>query len=349
MISIPVNASKPYRVHIEEGLLQNAGEVLRQAAPGGRVALVTDETVLPLYGSAVQEICMRHSLQCAVFTLPCGEAAKTAEQYLRLLHFLAEQGFTRSDAVAALGGGSVCDIAGFAAATFLRGMGLVMLPTTLLAAVDASVGGKNGIDLPCAKNSVGTVYQPDVVLCDPAFFDTLDSALLRDGCAEMIKCAMLGADGLWQRLQNGSLSPDAQSIAACIDLKCSLVEQDEHDHGLRRLLNLGHTLGHAAEVLSGYGISHGTAVAMGMLRMTRIACSLGLCAEVDAAALAQMLQRYDLFYELPFTAEELFAVTEHDKKRSGSEIALVFPHAVGDCRIHRVSMESWHSLLLETE
>ena len=334
MTTVTVRASRPYEVTIGRGLLDTVG---RQAAgqwKGRSAAVVSDSTVAPLYLNRVKD-----SLERAVhsFVFPAGEDQKNGGTYLKLLEFLAARRLTRADGLIALGGGVVGDLAGFAAATFLRGIGFLQLPTTLLAAVDSSVGGKTAIDLTNGKNLAGAFYQPQAVLCDLDTLDTLPAEVFADGCAEVIKYGMIGDPALLARLETVDFRADPEELVArCVAQKRDLVEQDEFDTGARQLLNLGHTLGHGVEACSGYTVSHGRAVAIGMTLVTRAAVAFGRCPAEVLPRLRRLLERYGLPDATAYSAQALYEKTLSDKKRSGDTISLVVPIAWGASQLVRI-------------
>lgn len=269
MKQVLVSASKTYEVKIEAGLLDRLGTELARLASGA-VLVVTDSTVGPLYLARARESLRQAGFTVHTMSVPAGEASKSLENYGRILQVLAARQLTRTDTVVALGGGVVGDLAGFAAATYLRGIRLVQAPTTLLAMVDSSVGGKTAVDLPAGKNLVGAFYQPSLVLCDTALLDTLPEETFRDGCAEVIKTAVLFDPALFRHLStHGPAFDRAWVIQRCVECKRDVVCADEFDRGRRQLLNLGHTIGHAIEACSGFTISHGKAVAIGTAMMAR--------------------------------------------------------------------------------
>ncbi len=331
MTELLVNTGTPYAVQIQRGLLAQVGERVRALLPKARcAALLSDSNVAPLYLEGVQSSLIQAGFEVITFCIPAGEASKNGENYLALLECLAEKPLTRSDVLLALGGGVVGDLGGFAAATYLRGLPLVQLPTTLLAAVDSSVGGKTAIDLSAGKNLAGAFYQPRLVLCDPDTFGTLPEAVFADGCAEVIKYGMLGSTPLLTQLQEGAMERDLETvIATCVGMKRDLVERDEFDLGDRQLLNLGHTLGHAIERLSHYAVSHGSAVAMGMVCITRAAVRRELCPPSCLERLLALLRRFSLPCETDFSPEELYQAALGDKKRTGQTLALIVPTALG--------------------
>ena len=335
-----VAAGKPYDVLIERGLLENAGDILRSTlGKTCKTAILTDDIVDALYGVQTQAALERGGFEVFRFAMPHGEENKNLHTWARMLDFLAEHQLTRSDVIVALGGGVVGDLAGFAAASYLRGIRFMQIPTTLLAMVDSSVGGKTGCNLPAGKNLVGAFNQPCVVLCDPDALWSLQPEQLADGVAEVIKYGVLDDETLFKLLEDGHWHDRMLDvIETCVAAKAKLVEADERDTGSRQLLNLGHTLGHAIEKCSHYEISHGHAVAIGMVYAARIACSLGLCDERTLERLTACLMANRLPISAPFTAEALCAVALNDKKRSGGTITFVLPHGIGDCRLHPMNV-----------
>ena len=337
MTTVTVRASRPYEVTIGRGLLDTVG---RQAAgqwKGRSAAVVSDSTVAPLYLNRVKDSLERAGFQVHSFVFPAGEDQKNGGTYLKLLEFLAARRLTRADGLIALGGGVVGDLAGFAAATFLRGIGFLQLPTTLLAAVDSSVGGKTAIDLTNGKNLAGVFYQPQAVLCDLDTLDTLPAEVFADGCAEVIKYGMIGDPALLARLETVDFRADPEELVArCVAQKRDLVEQDEFDTGARQLLNLGHTLGHGVEACSGYTVSHGRAVAIGMTLVTRAAVAFGRCPAEVLPRLRRLLERYGLPDATAYSAQALYEKTLSDKQRSGDAISLVVPIAWGASQLVRI-------------
>ena len=337
MTTVTVRASRPYEVTIGRGLLDTVG---RQAAgqwKGRSAAVVSDSTVAPLYLNRVRDSLERAGFRVHSFVFPAGEDQKNGGTYLKLLEFLAARRLTRADGLIALGGGVVGDLAGFAAATFLRGIGFLQLPTTLLAAVDSSVGGKTAIDLTNGKNLAGAFYQPQAVLCDLDTLDTLPAEVFADGCAEVIKYGMIGDPALLARLETVDFRADPEELVArCVAQKRDLVEQDEFDTGARQLLNLGHTLGHGVEACSGYTVSHGRAVAIGMTLVTRAAVAFGRCPAEVLPRLRRLLERYGLPDATAYSAQALYEKTLSDKKRSGDTISLVVPIAWGASQLVRI-------------
>ena len=337
MTTVTVRASRPYEVTIGRGLLDTVGWQAAGQWKGRSAAVVSDSTVAPLYLNRVTDSLERAGFQVHSFVFPAGEDQKNGGTYLKLLEFLAARRLTRADGLIALGGGVVGDLAGFAAATFLRGIGFLQLPTTLLAAVDSSVGGKTAIDLTNGKNLAGAFYQPQAVLCDLDTLDTLPAEVFADGCAEVIKYGMIGDPALLARLETVDFRADPEELVArCVAQKRDLVEQDEFDTGARQLLNLGHTLGHGVEACSGYTVSHGRAVAIGMTLVTRAAVAFGRCPAEVLPRLRRLLERYGLPDATAYSAQALYEKTLSDKKRSGDTISLVVPIAWGASQLVRI-------------
>ena len=336
MKTVTVSASRRYDILIERGLLRRAGELVRGVTNAGTVMLVSDDSVWPLYGETVQKSLAAAGFSVCRFVFPHGESSKCAKTYLALLDALCENQLTRADAVVALGGGVVGDLTGFAASTYLRGIGFIQIPTTLLAMVDSSVGGKTAIDLPAGKNLAGTFYQPWLVLCDPDCLDSLPDEIFRDGCAEVIKYAVLGNAPFFEELNR--TPPHAQLehiIETCVRMKRDIVAQDEFDRGQRQLLNLGHTFGHGIEACSGFAVSHGSAVAIGMAMIVRAAVQFGFCTTETRDTVLDLLRQYGLPTDCAYPAEQMLGVVLHDKKSSGGSVSLIVPTAVGSCEIRK--------------
>ena len=275
MRSIHVTASKEYDVKIGASLLHTIGEEVAKVCKVGSAAIISDSNVWPLYGETAANSLRNAGFRVVYFVFPAGESSKNGSTYLSILNFLAENQITRSDCVIALGGGVVGDITGFAAATFLRGISYIQIPTTLLAAVDSSLGGKTAIDLESGKNLAGAFCQPKLVLCDVNTLNTLPEEIFRDGCAEVIKYGILYDPQLFAKLQKEGLDFDRESvIARCVELKRDVVMRDEFDTGERQKLNLGHTIGHGIEAHSNFTISHGKAVPSAWSSSPKPPCSM---------------------------------------------------------------------------
>lgn len=347
MKTVHVAAGKPYDVFIGRGLMDTSGETLKKAL--GRTckaAILTDDNVERLYGERVQASLAEAGFAVCRYAIPHGEENKNLTVWAGMLDFLAAHQLTRTDVVVALGGGVVGDMAGFAAASYLRGIPFMQIPTTLLAMVDSSVGGKTAVNLPAGKNLVGAFCQPCTVLCDPDALKTLAPDILSDGVAETIKYGVLNDEAFFEKLKDGSWHEDMEAvIETSVRAKAVLVEEDERDMGSRQLLNLGHTLGHAIEKCSHFGISHGHAVAIGMVYAVRMAIHLGLCEKDALPRLKTALKANHLPIFAPYTAQELCAAALSDKKRAGESITYVLPHAIGDCRLHKMPVSDLPGLI----
>lgn len=340
MITVTVNASKTYCIHIGSGILSRLGSEISALGKVQNVCIVSDTNVWPLYGKATMQSLMDAGFIVTSFVFPAGELSKNGDTYLRLLNHLAKNHITRSDLIIALGGGVVGDLAGFAAATYLRGIRFVQVPTTLLAAVDSSVGGKTAIDLEAGKNLAGAFWQPSLVLCDTDTLNTLPDPFFRDGCAEVIKYGILYDSELFSHLETYGLLLDREwVIARCVELKRNVVMEDEFDTGARMKLNLGHTIGHGVEAASDFTVSHGFAVAIGMA----IVCRTTHCADTDR--IIKLLKTFGLPTQTSISADMLYASTLSDKKRCADTISLVVPEKIGTCHIVPTPVEELKSFI----
>ncbi len=344
METIKVRASRCYDIRMEEGLLSHIGEHCAAVLRGRRVLLLTDETVARLYLDTATQALQAAGFAVTPYVVPVGEDSKSTDTYLRVVSALAAGGLTRDDAVVALGGGVVGDLGGFCAATYLRGIGFVQIPTTLLACVDSSVGGKTAVNLPEGKNLLGTFYQPWLVLCDPLTLRTLPSTVYADGMAEVIKYGMIADAELFEQLEQERLGV-AEMISRCVDIKRRVVEADERDTGCRQLLNYGHTVGHAIEKCSEFCISHGSAVAIGMAVVARAMAAMGTLPQHECSRLQALLTKIGLPIGCEFTAEELYTVMLSDKKRSSDSIHLITVPAIGHGQIETLPVQQLHRYL----
>ena len=338
MRKVTVNASRIYDVIIEKGILDKAGEESAKVIKPCAAAILTDTNVAPLYTERLEKSLTAAGFSTIRFTIEAGEESKSAESYLSFLNFLADNKITRTDCIFALGGGVVGDLGGFAAATYLRGIKFVQIPTTLLAMVDSSVGGKTAIDIPAGKNLVGAFYQPSLVLCDYSTLDTLPDNIFADGCAEVIKYGIINDKPLFEKLKSPIKAQIEDIIENCVKDKRDVVDADERDAGVRQLLNLGHTAAHSIETLSSFEISHGSAVAMGMALVAKAAQKLGLCPRSDVDEIVKMLKDYNLPTECPYTASALAEIALSDKKRKGGKIDLIVPFGIGNSQIYPINV-----------
>ena len=329
-------------------LLARSGELCRSVLPRARrLAVVTDSTVGPLYGRKVLESLRAAGFDARLLTVPAGEESKSLDMLGQLYDGLTGMGLTRTDAVAALGGGVVGDLAGFAAATILRGVDFVQLPTTLLAQVDSSVGGKVAIDLPEGKNLAGTFYQPRLVLIDPAVLSTLPDATFADGMAEVVKYGYIANRDILDMVSQPDYKAHIEDIIyECVKIKRDVVAIDEHDTGLRMILNFGHTIGHAAEKLGNYtDLTHGQAVAIGMVAAMRLSALLGN--DDLTAPLVSLLQHIGLPTELTYDREAIFNALLSDKKKFGATVNFILVREPGRAEITPIEAEKLHEYILK--
>ena len=342
MKTVTVNASKAYDIKIGPGLLPTLGEEARLLGKARKIAIVSETNVYPLYGKQAEDSLKAAGFEVLSFLFPAGEESKCAATYLKLLSFLAENKLTRTDMIVALGGGVVGDLAGFAAATYLRGIRFIQIPTTLLAAVDSSVGGKTAIDLPAGKNLVGAFWQPSLVLCDTDTLNTLPRDIFLDGCAEVIKYGILYDEGFFSGLESTGPDFDREAvIARCVEMKRDVVMADEFDTGARMKLNLGHTIGHGVEASSNFTLSHGKSVAIGMAIVSRASH----CPE--NSRIIRILKQFGLPTTTQTSAETLLNYALSDKKRSGGTVNLIIPRSIGSCEIVPTPVEEIRSFIEE--
>jgi 3-dehydroquinate synthase len=327
------------RILIGGGLLDECGAEVRAALPGRRLAIISDTNVAPLYAER-----LRASLGSPtpdVLTVPAGESSKTRDGWARLTDLLLAKSFGRDSAILALGGGVVGDLAGFVAATYMRGIPVVQVPTSLLAMIDAAVGGKTGVDTPAGKNLVGAFHQPALVIVDPRLLATLPAEHLRSGLAEAVKHAVIAssADFVWLATNADALvragGPNAtlaeQLVSRNIRVKASVVARDEREAGLRKTLNFGHTIGHAVEAVAEYRLLHGDCVAIGMVVEARIAARLGVAEHGLPATIATALDALGLPRELPRGMDPVAVLeaTRSDKKVRSGAVEYALPARIG--------------------
>ncbi len=319
-----------YDIFIGQGILPNIGSMLSDMITPCRVALITDTNVKPLYEKTVSDALTASGYTVYSFSFPAGEENKTIETVLSIVNFCAEHALCRTDAIVALGGGVVGDMTGFAASMYLRGIPFVQVPTTLLAAVDSSVGGKTGANLPQGKNLIGAFYRPKAVFCDTDTFSSLPQKVFSDGMAEVVKYGMIMDGAFFSKLECNNIEL-SEMVATSVQHKCTIVKEDEFDRGMRQLLNFGHTFGHAIEKCSNFTIAHGSAVAMGMVIAAK---SVSL---PDLPRLEKVLTSYHLPTKTPFRADALLTAVVADKKRSGKIYNVILPESIGHCVIKSMS------------
>lgn len=348
MESVTVSArSKSYYVHIGSGLLDCAGALSQR--PKGKAMVVSDSNVAPLYISRVQASLKSAGFEPYLHVFPAGESSKCASTLFEILADMAKCRLTRKDTVFALGGGVTGDLAGLAASLYMRGIGLVQLPTSLLSAVDSSVGGKTAIDLPEGKNLVGTFCQPDAVLCDIDVFSTLSSEQIANGFGEIVKTGVIRDARLFDASAASSIDMKKliSIVHRCIEIKRDVVRADEKESGLRQILNFGHTFGHAIEKCSNFSIPHGFCVAIGMVLIANACVKRGICSEKTRNRIAAALKARNLPVSTDLKEEELFSAMMSDKKRSSNSLTLILPLDIGVVERRKVSLEEARKFLAD--
>lgn len=349
MQTIQVQTRSPYPIWIDRGILSQSGALLRERTKANAAAIITDDVVDALYGDTVQDSLAESGFRVAKFVFPNGESQKCSATLNRIYDFLCENALTRADCVVALGGGVVGDLAGFAAATFLRGIDYLQIPTTLLSQVDSSVGGKTAIDCAGGKNLIGAFKQPIGVVCDPETLSSLPDVLLSDGLGEVIKYGMIWDEALFQTLEEHDLHTIGQTfntvIPACIDIKRQVVEADEYETGLRMILNYGHTFAHAIERYYHYKTyTHGSAVAAGMCVMARKTAPPAVYER-----LCHCVERYDLPTNVPAPLGSLVPLCRADKKRADDIMRFIVCEKIGKAEIRSMPFSQFAAWMLSAE
>lgn len=343
---VTVNASKKYDVMIGEGLITQLGSFALRVKPVCTAVIISDSNVWPLYGNVAEASLLESGYSVIHYVFSAGEASKNTDTYIEILNFLAQHKISRGDIIIALGGGVTGDMAGFAAATYLRGIAYIQVPTSLLAMVDSSVGGKTAIDLTVGKNLVGAFYQPNLVLCDTSVLKTLPTKYLLDGSAEVIKYAILYDLALFKHLLTNNLDFDREYvITRCVELKRDVIMEDEFDTGARQKLNLGHTFGHSIEANSHFSISHGFAVATGMNMAAKAAFKLNVCNEETCNSIYTILTDFGLPVSTEYSAQSLLECALSDKKRFGSFVNLVLPERIGSCILRKTPVSEMQTII----
>lgn len=334
---ITVKASGEYDVLIGEGLLDFSGELIKNVASPNKIALICDDVVDYLYSSKVIRSLERANFSVVKFVFKNGEKSKNLNTYAQILSFLAQNKLTRSDLIVALGGGVVGDLAGFVASTYLRGIKYIQMPTTLLAQIDSSVGGKTAVDLDEGKNLVGAFYQPSLVLCDITALYTLPQKVFNDSMGEVAKYAVL--DEKVYSLVSGDVCDLFKLVYLCVDYKRKIVEKDEFEGGLRKLLNLGHTLAHGIEKLSGYTVAHGKAVALGLIQIMKSALKRNFIDQQTFDGIMNVINKCVGEVVLEYSLEDICTNATTDKKINGDELTLIMPYGIGDCRPVKIKID----------
>lgn len=343
MRTVIVKCTKTYDILIENGIMAKSGELIKAKFGSKRFCVITDENVGKLYLDKLSAILKEAGLNFDSFVFPAGEDHKNMSTVEDITAFLAEHHYTRSDILIALGGGIVGDVTGFSAAIYQRGIEFIQIPTTVLAAVDSSVGGKTGVNLGGLKNQIGAFWQPSLVICDPESFKTLPAVEYSSGMAEVVKYAAICRASLADMIASGADISDI--ICECVSIKRDVVERDERDTGERQLLNLGHTFGHAVEKATNHAFTHGQAVSIGTVMAFKAAEKMGMCSSADGKRVSELLAKFDLPLSCDCAFESLLSAMQSDKKRAGAEITLVLPRSLGECVLHTIEMSKLPEVL----
>lgn len=340
-LCVDVSDKSLSEIYIENGLLSKVGELTKTVLKGKKIALISDTNVYPLYGENIKTQLENEGYKVFTYIFKAGEASKNTRELIKIVEFMAENELTREDGAVALGGGVCGDMVGFAASVFLRGIKFVQIPTSLLAQVDSSVGGKTAVDLPQGKNLCGAFHQPSLVIIDPDVLKTLSHHFFSDGMGEVIKYGCIKSASLFEKLESGDVKDNLTDIITeCVSIKRQVVENDEKEHGERALLNFGHTCGHAIEKLWNFEtVSHGEAVAIGMVMITRAGENRGITEKGTTDRLIKVLEKNDLKISDTHTDEEIICAMNGDKKRTGTGIKFVMINKIGSSFINPIKYE----------
>jgi 3-dehydroquinate synthase len=341
MKTVHVSTGKPYDIFIERGIIDRCGEFVKELSNAEKVVVVTDSNVAQHYQWRVLNSLSKHDIDVKAYVFPAGEESKHLGTIQNIYKVLADFRMTRKDVIVALGGGVCGDMAGFAAATYLRGIDFIQVPTSLLAQVDSSVGGKTGVDLPQGKNLVGAFHQPLAVLIDPDTLSTLPDEFIADGMGEVVKYGCIKDAEFFEYLENNDAHENIERvIEVCVKIKRDVVSRDEREAGERMLLNFGHTLGHAIEKLGGFkGITHGMAVAIGMVMIAKIGEAHGVTEPGTARRISALCQKYRLPVSTELTPEQLARTAMSDKKTALGSISLVMLREIGNSFTQKIALE----------
>lgn len=342
MKTITVKTSKIYDVVIGNNILYNVGKLLAEKKEPCEVMVVTDNNVQPLYLDRVVVSLSEVGYTVSTFVIENGERSKSLNVAGELLESCAENCITRNGLIVALGGGVIGDLSGFVASIYLRGIDFIQIPTTILSAVDSSVGGKTAVNLASGKNLAGAFHQPFAVFCDVDTFNTLPKEVYNDGMGEVIKYGAIKDASILDRLVVDDIDI-IDIIATCVDIKRVVVENDEFDTGERMILNYGHTIGHTIEILSNYEVSHGYAVGIGMYMMAVIGEKLNETTSGTSEIIKRALKRFDIPYEYPYS-KQMSELALHDKKRNSQHITLVMLDKIGSCFLKKVPVDDLENI-----
>jgi len=347
MLSVHVKVEPEYDVLIGSGLLENAGELIKNVRPEGTCAVITDTNVEKLYLDCVLSSMKEAGFTPRAYAFPAGEENKNMETLTDILEFMSGIPLTRSDFVVALGGGVVGDMAGFAAGVYMRGIPFIQIPTTFLAAVDSSVGGKTAVDLKNGKNLAGLFHQPSLVLTDIDAFKTLTPENYACGSAESIKMGVISDPALFEIFENENPKEhEVEIVRRAVQAKADIVQRDEKETGDRKLLNLGHTYGHAIEKRSNFSVSHGHAVAIGLSMAARAAEKMGDMSKETADRIIKTLKKNALPVSCEFDAKEIYLSSLNDKKMAGKNLSVIVPEEIGKCEIRKIPASEFETYVL---
>ena len=336
---------KPYDIIIGNNILNIIPDEIKKITKAKTVVVITDDNVDKLYSNMVLQMLQNAGFNALKFVFTHGEANKTMETICNILEFMAENNVTRSDLVVALGGGIVGDVSGYAAASYLRGIDFIQIPTTFLSAIDSSVGGKTGVNLKSGKNLAGAFYQPRLVVCDTKTFETLPKENFKEGVSEAIKYGVICDKKLFDLLSNSSDWDVESVIENCVSIKAQIVSEDEFDTGKRQLLNFGHTIGHAIEKATDFKISHGIAVGIGMAVISKITDCRGWSSENTHSKIIECLENNHIPTDTDVKNDELLSAMVKEKKRNGDTINLVIPEKIGNCVLKKVGVSELEEVL----
>ena len=335
MNKITINTNPSYDVIIEDNLLNSVDKYILEYISPCKVCIITDSTVNSLYANKVKFNMEKSGFITSKVVFPPGEHSKSLANYSNIIEAIGNEGLTKSDCIIALGGGVVGDLAGFVASSYMRGIKYIQIPTSYLAALDSSVGGKTGINLLRGKNLVGSFWNPLLVLCDPTVFNTLPTVKRMDGIAEAVKNAVVTDKNLLEPIKTNSYT---YVIERCVSIKKSIVEADQYEESLRQLLSFGHLIGHAIEKLSGYSVSHGHAIAAGMVFEARAAYKMGLTDNDITQELTELLDDLGFITSINYSIDDLYEYAIMSKRINKNMINIVIPIEIGKCKLAKLEL-----------
>ncbi|MBQ8001517.1 MAG: 3-dehydroquinate synthase [Ruminococcus sp.] len=346
MRTVNIDLHKGYSVLVEQGLIDKCGEYIETLCSGRRAVIISDSNVAPLYAQRVSDSLCGRGFDTSLFVVEAGEESKNPENLIKAADFCAQSELTRSDVIVALGGGVITDMAGLCAALYQRGVAVCQIPTSLLAMVDSSVGGKTAVNLSRGKNMFGAFYQPSMVICDSTVLSTLPECEFSNGMAEVIKYAVLKGGRVRELLDADNIQDNLDElIEECVKIKKEYVCEDEFDTGARQFLNLGHTIGHAIERNSNFEIAHGSAVSAGMCIVARACRELGICTADTAGYIEALCRKFNLPTAVSMNSEALFEASLSDKKRMGQKVTLVLIRSIGECFLEKTGVETTRNII----